>query len=158
MYPQVPPPDGLLEEEKEYLTWLDSYVRWLVKVARSHQRRFAGLTVASGLSALAISPVVAVRAPVWISACLGFIAAACQFMLVTWQDQKLYVLNHEQSVRLQRLRRDFSFDTESPRDSWNMRRRFTEFRKAVEKIKEDGGSQVFRIRGQEPPQPPQAAG
>ncbi|NED12999.1 hypothetical protein [Streptomyces sp. SID9124] len=157
MYPRVPPPDGLLQREEEYVAWLDSYVAWLVRVARSHQRRFVGLTCASGLSALAISPAVAVRAPIWVSAALGFITAACQFLLVVGQDQKLYLLIHEQSVKLQKIRRDFGFDTDSTQDGWTMRRRFTEFRQAVEKIKEDYGSQVFRVKGQEPPPPPQTA-
>ncbi|WP_330451316.1 MULTISPECIES: hypothetical protein [unclassified Streptomyces] len=157
MYPRVPPPEGLLEREKEYLAWLDSYVAWLVRVARSHQRRFVVLTCASGLSALAISPAVAVRATIGIPAALGFISAACQFLLVLGQDQKLYLLLHEQSVKLQRSRRDLGFDTDSAQDSRTMRRRFTEFRQTVEKIKEDYGSQVFRIKGQEPPPPPQTA-
>ncbi|MEU1124538.1 hypothetical protein ABZ371_13465 [Streptomyces sp. NPDC005899] len=157
MHPRVPPPDGLLERENEYVAWLDSYVSWLVRVARSHRRRFVVLTCASGLSALAISPAVAVRAPVWIPAALGFVTAACQFLLVIGQDQKLYLLMHEQSVKLQKMRRDFGFDTEPTQDSWMMRRRFTEFRQAVEKIKEDYGQQIFRIRGQEPPPPPQTA-
>ncbi|BBA95647.1 hypothetical protein RVR_587 [Actinacidiphila reveromycinica] len=154
MYPRVPAPEGLLDREKEYLAWLDSYVTWLVRVARSHQRRFTALTCAAGLSALAIPFAVAVRAPAWVPALLGLATAACQFLLVTWQDQKLYVLIHEQSVRLQRLRRDFGFDTESAGDGRSMRRRYTEFRRAVESVKEESGAAVFRIKGQEPPQPP----
>ncbi|MFB8087444.1 hypothetical protein [Streptomyces sp. NPDC055992] len=157
MYPRVPPPEGLLEREKEYVAWLDSYVAWLVRVARSHQRRFVLLTCASGFSALAISPAVAVRAPIWVPAALGFITAACQFLLVLGQDQKLYLLIHEQSVKLQKMRRDFGFGTDSTQDGWAMRKRFTEFRQAVEKTKENYGSQVFRIKGQEPPPPPQTA-
>ncbi|TXS04709.1 hypothetical protein EAO73_13145 [Streptomyces sp. col6] len=88
---------------------------------------------------------------------MGFITAACQFLLVLGQDQKLYLLIHEQSVKLQKMRRDFGFGTDSTQDGWAMRKRFTEFRQAVEKTKENYGSQVFRIKGQEPPPPPQTA-
>ncbi|MCS0636806.1 hypothetical protein NX801_14275 [Streptomyces sp. LP05-1] len=155
MYPRVPPPDGpdLTEREKEYLDWLDSYVSWLVRVARSHQRCYTALMCASGFSSLAVSFVLVVRAPIWAPALLTFLAGAGQLLLANMRNQKLSLTIHEQSVRLQRLRRDFAF-AEPARDDRAARKRFTEFREAVERIKEDYGTRAFGIRGQEPIQPP----
>jgi hypothetical protein len=84
----------------------------------------------------------------------GFITAGGQFVLVASQDQKLYLLCHEQAVRFQRACRDFGFDSDAPDAAWSMRRRYREFRQSVEAIREDYGARMFRLKGQEPPQVP----
>lgn len=155
MYPRVSPPPSLIKREKEYLAWLDEYVQWLVSEARGHRLRHRVVLFTAGFAALALTPAVALDAPKWVYVLLGFIQSACVFMQVAGHDQKLYLLCHEQSCKLQKLRRDFSFDTSSTHADRDMRTRFREFREAVERVKEDSGAQIFEIRGKEPPQMPQ---
>lgn len=152
MYPAVPSPDGLLPQEKEYMDWVDNYVPWLIRVARTHLIRHQVLMYTSGISALAIPLAIALQSSSWIPASLAFIAAVSQFAQVGGQDQKLYILHHEQASKIQKARRDFSFDTTVDGYQPNMRNRFNTFRQTVEKIKEESGVQTLRIRGQEPPQ------
>jgi len=153
MFKEVPPPNGLLDQEKLYLDWVNEYVPWLVRCARNHLIRYRAVMYAAAIAGLAITPAIAVDAPTWVPAAFGFITAVGQFVLISGQDQKLYLLCHEQAVRIQRARRDFSFDIDEPGDAWRARRRYQEFRRAVETIKDDYGTQIFRIRGQEPPRP-----
>jgi hypothetical protein len=155
MYPRVAPPPSLLKREKEYLAWLDGYVQWLVSEARSRMLRHRTVLFTAGFAALALPPAVALDAPKWAYVALSTIQGLCVFVQVASHDQKLYLLHHEQSCRLQRLRRDFSFDTSTARGDWDMRLRFKEFREAVERVKEEYGARVFEVRGKEPPQMPQ---
>jgi hypothetical protein len=149
-YPKVPAPDGLLPDEQKYMDWVDDYVPWLVRVARRHLIRHQILMYASGISALAIPLAIALRAPDWTPAGLAFIAAVGQFAQAAGQDQKLYILHHEQASKIQKARRDFGFDTTAGGYPQNIRERFNRFRQTVEQTKHDSGVQTLRIKGQEP--------
>jgi hypothetical protein len=85
-------------------------------------------------------------------AILAFVTAVTQFLQVVDQDQKLYILNHQQACEIEKIVREFASDTTAIGINLDMRQRFAEFRRTVEQIKEKYGDQIFRARGQEPPQ------
>jgi hypothetical protein len=153
MYPKVPTPQGLLPPEKKYLEWVNSYVSWLVRSARESQIRYNVLLYTGGISALLMPFALYLELPTLVPMVLALIAAASQFLQAAGQHQRLYVLCHAQASKIQRARRDFSFDTREDASSWALRERYNEFRETVEGIKAEYGDELMKVRGQPAPQP-----
>jgi len=109
------------------------------------------MVLASGFSALAVPLVVAVSAPAWVSALLGCIAAAGQFAQGLFHDREQGHLAHQLAIKLQKALRDFNTDVDES-DDWQVRERFKRFRETFEGIKEEYGSEIMKIRAQDPPQ------
>lgn len=150
-FPRYGPPADLVPSNKEYVEWASDHTARVIRSARIRSIRSTTVALVSGFSALAIMFAVAVRAPNWVPAVLGFIAASGQYLQGLSRDRELAHLDHQQAVRFQRLLRDFHTDIdEIPAAARH--RRFKEFRESFEKIKAEYGSEMFKISGQEPPQ------
>jgi hypothetical protein len=150
-FPRYEPPDGLLPSEEEYVDWTGSHISLVVREARVRSVRFTVVAVVSGMSALAIPLAVAVHAPTWVAAVLGFIAAAGQFVQGLSRDREQSHLAHQEAVKLQKALRDFRIDA-GELSGQELRERFKEFRQEFERVKDDYGLEAFKVRGQDPPQ------
>lgn len=145
------PPGGLLPSQEDYVSWAGDHVAWVIRRARVRSARFLVVVVVSGMSALAITLAVAVHAPTWVSAVLGFIAAAGQFVQGVSRDREQSHLAHQEAVRFQKALRDFHIDA-GELSGHRLRERFKEFKQDFDRIKEEYGLEAFKVRGQEPPQ------
>lgn len=112
--------------------------------------RYLSVALLSGLSAAAVPLVLAVSAPTWVPALLGFTAAAGQLVQGLVRDREQAHLGHQQAVKLQRALRDFQTEADGL-SAWELKRRFKEFRDRFEAVKEEYGSEILNIRGQQPP-------
>lgn len=113
--------------------------------ARVRSVRWMVVAVVSGMSALAIPLAVAVHAPTWVSAVLGLIAAAGQFVQGLSRDRAQSHLAHQEAVRLQKVSRDFHIDA-GELSGQGLRERFKEFRQEFEQVKDDYGVEAFKVR------------
>lgn len=145
------PPGGLLPSQEEYVDWAGNHIAWMIRGAKVCSVRFKVVALVSGMSALAITLAVAVHAPTWVSAVLGFIAAAGQFAQGLNRDREHSQLAHQAAVRLQRVLRDFHTDA-GELSGQRLRERFKEFKQAFEGIKDEYGVEAFKVRSQDPPQ------
>jgi hypothetical protein len=150
-YMRYPPSGGLLPTEEKYLEWAQTQIDSKRRTARVRGNRSLVVTGVSGLSALAITLAVAVGAPPWVAAVLGFIAAAGQFLERLSHDREQSHLCHQAAVRLQYALRDFVTDS-GELTGPALRRRFGEFRQTFERVKEECDSELFKIRDKKPPQ------
>ena len=145
------PPGGLQPSEEEYVDWAGNYIAWLIQGARVRSIRFVVVALVSGVSALAITLVVAVHAPAWVAAVLGFTAAVGQFSQGLARDREHSQLAHQAAVRLQKALRDFHTDAgELP--GYRLRDQFGEFKQTFDGLMDEYGAEVFKVRGQDPPQ------
>lgn len=151
VFPRFEPPDDLLPSQEDYVTWAGDHVAWVIRGARVRSVRFLVVAVVSGMSALAITLAVALHAPAWVSAVLGFIAAAGQFVQGLSRDREQSHLAHQEAVRLQKALRDFHIDA-GELSGHRLRERFKEFKQDFDRVKEEYGLEAFKVRGQEPPQ------
>jgi hypothetical protein len=128
-----------------------NHTQWVIKGARHRSIRAKVIHLVSGLSAIAIPAAVAIQAPPWISAVLGFIAAAGQFMQSLYRDHEQAQLAHQAAVRFQAEIRKFKVDADLQNDH-ALQARFDRFSEDFEEIKREYGDKIFEIRGQGPPQ------
>ncbi|SCG33763.1 hypothetical protein [Micromonospora humi] len=145
------PPGELGRAERAYLSWAQGHIAGIVRVARARSIRHQSLALASGLSALAVPVALAVAAPAWVPAALGFLAAAGQLGQQILRDREQSLLGHQLAVRLQRVLRLFHSEWDESLSTAELRRRFRSFRDAFEATKEEYGGQILAVRGQEPP-------
>jgi hypothetical protein len=150
-FPRYKPPDGLTPSQGEYVDWAGSHIAGVIRETRVRSVRFMVVAVVSGMSALAIPLAVAVHAPTWVSAVLGFITAAGQFAQGLSRDREQSHLAHQEAVRLQKALRDFHIDA-GELSGQGLRERFKEFNQEFERVKEEYGREAFKVRGQDPPQ------
>ncbi|MCX5238857.1 hypothetical protein OG824_27005 [Streptomyces prunicolor] len=139
------------------MDWAGDHIAWVIRVARTRSIRFTVVALVSGLSALAVTLAVAVSAPPWAPALLGFIAAAGQFLQGLIRDREQSHLGHQLAIKLQKALRDFHTDVGELSD-WQLRERFKEFRQAFEEIREQHGSEILKVRGQDPPRIGESSG
>ncbi|GAB3059330.1 hypothetical protein [Micromonospora schwarzwaldensis] len=144
------PPGELTAAERDYLSWAQHHVAGVVRVARVRSIRHHCLALGSGLSALAVPMALAVAAPAWVPAVLGFVAAAGQLGQQVLRDREQSLLGHQQAVRLQKALRVFHSESDGPLSAAELRRRFRSFRDTFETTKEEYGAPILAVRGQEP--------
>ncbi|MFI6132832.1 hypothetical protein [Micromonospora sp. NPDC051141] len=145
------PPGELSRAERDYLDWAQGHIAWVVRTARVRAIRHRSLAFTSGLSALAVPLALAVAAPTWVPAVLGFVAAAGQLGQQLLRDWEQSLLGHQEAVRLQKTLRVFHSESDGPLPAPELTRRFRAFRDAFEATKEEYGGQILAVRGQEPP-------
>ncbi|MEV5707063.1 hypothetical protein [Actinoallomurus sp. NPDC052274] len=150
-FPRYEPPDGLLPSQEKYVVWAGDHTDWVIRGARIRSIRFKAVALASGVLALAVTLAVAVRAPTWVPASLGFLAAVGQYVQGLSRDREQSQIAHQAAVRFQKALRDFTTDA-GELSGERLRERFKEFRQTFERIKEEYGPQIFKVRGQDPPQ------
>lgn len=150
-FQQYPPPDGLLPSQEKYVAWAGDHIAWVIRGASIRSIRFKAVALVSGASAIAITLAVAVHAPGWVPAVLGSLAALGQYVQGLSHDREQCQLDHQEAVRLQKELRDFSTDAGELRGH-RLQERFKQFREAFERIKEEYGAEIFKVRGQDPPQ------
>lgn len=113
--------------------------------------RFTAVAMISGVSSLAIILVVAIRAPNWVPALLGFVAATGQYWQRVNHDREQAHLGHQLAIKLQKALRDFHTDAGELSDN-RPHDRFKQFRQEFERLKDEYGSEILKVRGREPPQ------
>lgn len=123
----------------------------MIQVAKERWIRSGVVGYASAISALAVTLAVAVHAPSWVPAALGFTAAVGQFTEGRNHDREQAHIGHQAAVALQKALRDFHTDA-GELSGHSLRERFRQFRREFERIKEEYGLEVIKVRGQEPPQ------
>lgn len=145
---RYPPSEGLFSSEKEYVDWAGGNIFWVIRVARVRSIRFTVVAMISGVSALAVTLAIAVRTPGWVPAVLGFIAATGQYWQGVSRDREQAHYGHQLAIKLQKTLRDFHTDA-GELSGQRLHERFKEFRHEFEKIKEEYGSEIIKIRGQD---------
>lgn len=133
------------------MEWAGDHIAWVIQIARVRSIRSNIVAMVSGVSALAITLAVAVHAPTWVAAALGFVAAVGQFFEGRSRDREQSQIGHQAAVRLQKTLRDFHADA-GRLSGQPLLERFQEFRRTFEKIKEEHGLEAFKVRRQDPPQ------
>jgi hypothetical protein len=144
------PASELSPAEKEYVDWAGEHIAWVVRVSKRRSDRAMAVALVSGFSALAVTFSVAVAAPTWVPALLGFVAAAGQFLQGLTRDREQSHLGHQMAIKLQNALRDFHTEAGQLPDR-ELRRRFTEFRQDFERIRDDYGAEILKIRAEDPP-------
>lgn len=98
-FPPVPPPPGLLEREKEFVSWAADYRVAIIKKARRHKICFEVFKYVAGLAALATGLSLSLGAPSWVFVVFGFVSTVALFLMAAGQHQKRYTLLHRQAVK-----------------------------------------------------------
>jgi hypothetical protein len=141
-------PSELSNSEKEYLSWVRDHIQWVIRVARLRSLRYTCVALVSALCALAVTLAVALSAPAWVPATLGFVAGAGQVFQGLVRDREQAHLGHQMAVKLQRIIRTFQAEA-GELSRLALKQRFRELQRAVEETKEEYGSQILEIRGQD---------
>lgn len=150
-FPPVPPPPGLLEREKEFVSWADDYRVAIIKKSRQHKICFEFFKYVAGLAGLTAVSSLSLETPRWVSVVFGFVSTAALFLMAAGQHQRRYTLLHRQAVELQKLARDFALEVDAAVGSTQLRKQFKAYRDSVEEVKSRIGDQIFKINEKEPP-------
>ncbi|MFI6922193.1 hypothetical protein ACIBIZ_19805 [Nonomuraea spiralis] len=133
------------------MTWTNGHIAWVARTAHRSWIRYNIAAAVSGLSAIGTTFTVAVQAPPWLTATLGLVAAVGQFFQQFGHDREKAHLGHQQAVKLQKALRDYVTDS-AELSGTQLRRRFAEFRRQFESLKEEYGSEILKVRALDMPQ------